>query len=401
MATPHLNIRPGNPDFLDLDWSKPIDEWESDRIVEMPEGIHRHPLAFVAYEQGIYAIKELPVRLARHEYEVLRSLEDSPTRTVQVVGLVEREWVNPHEEWSGAVITRYVPYAFPYRELVSGEGFGPRRDQLLDAFAGLLVGLHLTGCYWGDCSLSNVLYRYDAGAIEAVMVDGETSRLYPSLSVGQRSEDLSIMEMNVAGEMADVAAANGFDIDHADLSLGQDIIERYRGLWDELTSELVIGPDERYLIGERIGRLNDLGFAVDDVDLDPEDDGDGDRVRMRVRVGGRTYNGQRLRELTGIDASENQAKAILADLNYHEAKSRSESRTAKAVAMMQWRLSVFEPLLRRISEIHPGADPIQAYTDFLNYRFVLAAEQQRDLDNDQAFDSWVAAGFPGYTLSAR
>lgn len=401
MATPHLNIRPGNPDFLDLDWSEPIDEWESDRIVEMPEGIHRHPLVFVAYEQGIYAIKELPVRLARHEYEVLRSLEDSPTRTVQVVGLVEREWVNPHEEWSGAVITRYVPYAFPYRELVSGEGFGPRRDQLLDAFAGLLVGLHLTGCYWGDCSLSNVLYRYDAGAIEAVMVDGETSRLHPSLSVGQRREDLSIMEMNVAGEMADVAAANGFDIDHADLALGQDIIERYRGLWNELTSELVIGPDERYLIGERIGRLNDLGFAVDDVDLDPEDDGDGNRVRMRVRVGGRTYNGQRLRELTGIDASENQAKAILADLNYHEAKTRSESRTAKAVAMMQWRLSVFEPLLRRISEIHPGADPIQAYTDFLNYRFVLSAEQQRDLDNDEAFDSWVAAGFPGYTLAAR
>jgi hypothetical protein len=264
------------------------------------------------------------------------------------------------------VITRYVPFAFPYRELVSGEGFGPRRDQLLDAFA--------------------------------VMVDGETSRLYPSLSIGQRSEDPSIMEMNVAGEMADVASEHGFDIDQADLALGRDIIERYKGLWDELTAELVIGPEERYLIGEQIGRLHDLGFSVDDVDLEPE--GDGDRVRMRVRVGGRTYNAQRLRELTGIDASENQAKAILADLNYHEAKTRTESRTEKAVAMMQWRLSVFEPLVRRIAEIHPGADPVQAYADFLNHRFVLASEQQRDVENEEAFAGWVAAGFPGYTLSA-
>jgi hypothetical protein len=398
LATPHLNIRPGNPDFLDLDWSQSVDEWKSDRVVEMPEGIHRHPLVFVAYEQGIYAIKELPVRLARHEFEILRALEDSPTRTAEAVGLVERRWTDPHDEWSGAVITRYVPFAFPYRELVSGEGFGPRRDQLLDAFAGLLVGLHLSGCYWGDCSLSNVLYRYDAGAIEAVMVDGETSRLYPSLSIGQRSEDLSIMEMNVAGEMADVASEHGFDIDQADLALGRDIIERYKGLWDELTAELVIGPEERYLIGERIGRLHDLGFSVDDADLEPE--GDGDRVRMRVRVGGRTYNAQRLRELTGIDASENQAKAILADLNYHEARTRTESRTEKAVAMMQWRLSVFEPLVRRIAEIHPGADPVQAYADFLNHRFVLASEQQRDVENEEAFAGWVAAGFPGYTLSA-
>ena len=99
---------------------------------------------------------------------------------------------------------------------------------MLDAVAGLLVELHLAGCFWGDCSLSNVLYRYDAETIEAVMIDGETSRLRPSLSDGQRLEDLEIMKMNLAGEMADIATMNDLKIDHADLSLGEDIEDRYR-----------------------------------------------------------------------------------------------------------------------------------------------------------------------------
>lgn len=45
------------------------------------------------------------------------------------------------------MITAFVPHAFPYRELVSGHAFGAQRDALLDAFAGLLVELHLNGFY--------------------------------------------------------------------------------------------------------------------------------------------------------------------------------------------------------------------------------------------------------------
>ena len=72
--------------------------------------------------------------------------------------------------------------------------------------ASLLVELHLVGLFWGDCSLSNLLYRWDAGLIEAIMIDGETSMLKEELSRGQRLEDLQIMIENVAGEMADIAA---------------------------------------------------------------------------------------------------------------------------------------------------------------------------------------------------
>ena len=37
-------------------------------------------------------------------------------------------------------------------------------DRLLDALVELLVRLHLAGFFWGDCSLSNTLFRLDAGA---------------------------------------------------------------------------------------------------------------------------------------------------------------------------------------------------------------------------------------------
>ena len=392
MATPHLQIRPGNPDFLDLDWERPIEEWTGGRLVDMPAGIHRHPVVFVAYEDGVFAIKELPLRLARHEFATLRKLEERTTRTARAAGLVERTWADPHDGSSGAVVTRYVEYAFPYRELLSGPGFGNRRDQLLDAFAGLLVELHLAGCYWGDCSLSNVLYRYDAAAIEAVMVDAETSRLHPSLSTGQRREDLEIMVLNVAGEMADIAAAGGVELDAADLDLGIDIAGRYSGLWSELTSELVVGPRDRFRIRARIARLNELGFAVDDVDLEPS--GKDNVVRMRVRVGGRTFHSQRLRELTGIDASENQARQILSDLAYHEARFGGDSPTGKAVSVMRWRAEVFEPLVGMIAQELDG-DPVQGYCDFLHHRYTLATSQGRDVPNDEAFASWLEAGMPG------
>ena len=398
MAVPQLHIRPGNPDFLELPWDQPISDWDDRHLVEMPTGIHRHPVVFVAFEEGVYAIKEMPVRLATHEFETLRTLSERTTRSGRPAGLVVRPWAHPHQECSGAVITRFVDYAFPYRELVSGGGFGARRTQMLDAFAGLLVELHLAGCFWGDCSLSNVLYRYDAGAIEAVMVDAETSRLYDLLSDGQRREDLDIMQMNLAGDMADIAASQGYDLDSADLELGFDITERYLALWQELTTDLVIAPHERYRIRERVGRLNDLGFAVDEVDVIPS--GSSSRIRISVSVGGRTFHSQRLREKTGIDASEHQARQILSDVRYHDAKHGEKgekgSATGKAVVTMRWRISRFEPFVRRIADLRPDADPIQGYCDFLNFRFAIASARERDIESTTAFEEWIEAGLPGF-----
>ena len=396
MATPHVQIRPGNPDFLDLPWDQTISNWAHARLVEMPAGIHRHPIVFTVYEQGVFAIKELPRHLAQREYSVLRALEERTRKAARPVGLVERQWIDPHDEQSAALITRYVDHTFPYRHLVSGPGFGPRREQLLDAVAGLLVELHLAGCYWGDCSLSNVLYRYDAETIEAIMIDAETSRLRESLSTGQRNEDIEIMRLNVAGEMADLAAMTGVEIDSADLHLGDDVAARYELLWAELDQELIIERDETYRIRERVARLNELGFSVDDVFLDPTDNGN--LVRLSVSVAGRTFHSERLRQLTGIEASENQARVILTDLNYFLAKHGSTTASGKSVGTFKWLTTSFEPIVGRIAE-HWDGDRIQAYCDFLNHRYVLAHQRSQDVANDEALADWLQNGMPGFELT--
>lgn len=395
MGIPRLSIRSGNPDFLDLPWEQPVDDWDDPHLVTMPTGIHRHPVVFVAYPEGVYAIKEMPDRLARNEYRVLEALEELTNRGARPAGLVEREWLDPHEEQSGAVITRFVDHSFPYRRLLIGPGFGLRRAQMLDAMAGLLVEIHLVGCFWGDCSLSNVLYRYDAGGIEAIMVDAETSAVYPELSDGQRAEDLEIMKVNFAGEMSDIAAMSNVDVEDADLWLGDDVIERYESLWSELTDELVIAPTERYRIRERIERLNSLGFSVENIDIVPS--GDENRVKMTAHVGGRTYNSDRLGQLTGIEASENQARVILGDLEYHLAKSGASSATGKSVGTFKWLNETYEPIVARIREIWHGDDTVQGYCDFLNHRLKLATERRSDVDNEEAFASWVESGLPGFS----
>ncbi|RLE12806.1 MAG: DUF4032 domain-containing protein [Actinobacteria bacterium] len=392
--TPRIHTRQGHPDFVDLDWSRPINEWRSDRLVEMPTGIHRHEVVFVAYLEGIYAIKEMSPVLSRHEFEILRSMEGRTRHTAMAVGHVERPWVDRHAQWAGAVITQYVSNAFTYRSLISGIGFGSRRDALLDSFAGLLVELHLNGMFWGDCSLSNILYRWDASSIEAIMIDAETSRIYDSLSRGQRHEDIEIMRINVAGEMADIAAQHGASLDDADMLLGDEIASRYHSLWKELTTSLVVSAGDHYRIRQRIDRLHGLGFAVEEIDLIPVDNGM--NVKIRVRVGGRQYHSEQLREMIGVDVSENQARIILSDLAYHEAKFGGTSATGKNVAAMKWRASVFEPLIVQISEVLPGFDPYQAYCDFLSFRLGLATERDEDVPNSEAFTAWSNAGFPGF-----
>jgi hypothetical protein len=360
----------------------------------MPTGVHRHPVAFVAYDEGVYAIKELSVRQADNEFKVLRFLEDQSHRSARPAALVNRDWIDPHDEGSGAVITRYAEHSFPYRRLVSGAGFGARRTQMLDALAGLLVELHMVGLYWGDCSLSNVLYRFDAGQIEAIMIDAETSELHPVLSDGQRRADIEIMRENVAGEMSDIAAETGEDVDTADIELGVDIESRYDSLWAELTSELVVTRDDAYRIRERIGRINDLGFSVDDIEITPV--ASGSRVRMITHVGGRTYNSDALRERTGIDASENQAKLILSDLNYYLVKHGNTTATGKNVGTFKWLSGRYEPLIDRIRSRWHGKDPVQGYCDYLNHRIGIATARGADVDPFEAFDSWEDAGFPGF-----
>ena len=396
MVSPSMTVRAGHPDFLDLEWEKSIVDWSTDRIVDLPKGISRHEVRFVVYREGTYVIKELPRRAARRDYDVLRQLEGTGVPSVLPVGLIEERSDDPHEERSAALITRYADFSFSYRELLAGPGFGPRRNQMLDAFAWLLVELHLIGCFWGDCSLSNVLYRYDADAIETIMVDGETAEVQTTLTDGRRSEDIQIMIQNVAGGMADIAAFQGFDLDEADLHLGEDIAERYFALWDEINQEMVIRPDERFRIRERIERLNDLGVSVDEVELQPS--GEGQRMKVKIKIGVRDFHAKKLEALTGVRALDQQARYILGDLHYFSA--RQDEGSDRTVDAMRWRIEEFRPMMKRLEGATRVSDPIQAYCDILHHRFTRSSEAGRDIGTPAAVDDWFASGQPGYPLSS-
>jgi hypothetical protein len=393
-----FTVRPDYPALLDLNWNRSIVEWDDSRLVDLPHGISRHEIRFLALEGATIALKELPANAARRDYGALRRLEELGGSAVRPVGLVVRRDVDPGSERAAVLLTRYADYSFSYHELLAGGGFGARREQMLDAFAFLLVELHLLGCFWGDCSLSNVLYRYDAGSIEALLVDAETAELRPQLSDGQRGHDLAIMVENVSGEMADIAASQGLDLDRADLRLGEDVERRYQALWREVAFQDTVPADKHYLITERIRRLNELGFEVEEVEVGPRPDSDS--VRFRLKIADRNFHSNRLHELTGVDASENQARMILADLHHYLSKQptvRTES--GKALGTVRWRVEEFEPWLRRLAQhIPPGADPVQAYCDLLHHRYMVSLEAGRDVGTEAAFQSWLEQGKPGYPL---
>ena len=181
-----LIARTGHPDFLDLPWDEPLAEWKSERLVEVVRGIHRHVVRFVEYETAngpaLYALKELPAPIARREYGLLRSLAAEEMPVVEAVGVVTERG----EGLEAVLITRHLDYSLPFRTLFARGSVPDLRRRLLDAGAELLVRLHLGGFFWGDCSLSNTLFRRDAGALAAYLVDAETGELHPSLSDGQR-----------------------------------------------------------------------------------------------------------------------------------------------------------------------------------------------------------------------
>ena len=114
----------------------------------------------------------------------------------------------PHAdgERRGLVVTRFLQHSMPFRHVISRGVTVQQAHQLLDALAELLVNLHLAGFFWGDCSLSNALFRLDAGRYSAYLVDAETGEMHVSLSDGQRRHDLTIAEENVTGEFMDIQA---------------------------------------------------------------------------------------------------------------------------------------------------------------------------------------------------
>jgi hypothetical protein len=386
-ASFQLFARPGNPTFLDLPWDQPLEEWQSERVVQVVRGISRHVVRFVDYDGRLYALKELPRRYAEREYRLLRRLEEEEMPVVDVVGVVTER----ADDLDAVLITRHLEYSIPYRALFSDGAPADLRGTLICALSELLVRLHLAGFFWGDCSLSNTLFRRDAGELSAYLVDAETGELHASLSAGQREHDVLLAEENVAGELLDVTAEAGGDLEALDpFETAGELRKSYEDLWDELTREEVFRPDESYKIEERLARLNELGFDVEEIELDavPE----GFRMRLNPHLVEPGHHRRKLALLTGLTAQENQARRMLNDLYAYRAllEAQEGKPIPESVAAYRWRAEVFEPAVNAVPpELHGRRQAAEIFHEILQHRWYMSEQQSTDAGLMAAVRSYI------------
>ena len=396
-VAPEFRLRAPTPGLLALPWDRPLSEWTVPDVPlrDIAVGPSRHLVKFVDVDDQLWAVKDMPPRVAVKEYGVLRRLEEMDLPAVRPAGLV----LQPEFE-TAILVTRYLEGSWQYRRLFMR--LPPdqlkHRARLLDAMAGLLVELHRHGVFWGDCSLANTLFSRDGQSLQAWLVDAETSEVHPSLSRGQRRHDLEILVENVAEGMVDLAERLGRPEELHDklIEEAQNIEVRYDALWDVLHSEPVFGFTDRYRVEGTVRRLNELGFAVDELSLQPVST-DPSQLRVHVAVGDRRFHAQRLRGLTGLDVGEGQARILLGDLYAYQAQLCREAGhdVDESTAARLWVIEVLTPSEQQAhAALDYSGTAVQAYCDLLEVRWLLSEEAGRDVGTTKALAALARDAVP-------
>ncbi|MGI5441358.1 DUF4032 domain-containing protein [Streptomyces shenzhenensis] len=410
-----MQISATNPEhpalLLELPWSLPLEEWPEDCLVPLPRGISRHVVRYARAGTEIIAVKELAERPALREYELLRDLDRLGIPAVDPLAVLTGRTDAAGEPLESALVTRHLRGSMPYRSMFETTMRPETMHRLMDALAVLLVRLHLAGFAWGDCSLSNTLFRRDAGAYAAYLVDAETGELHPRLSPGQREYDLDLARVNISGELLDLEASGALHPSVDPVEFGHEICTRYDGLWQELTRTSVYPAGKYHYIERRIRRLNDLGFDVAEMQI--EHSANGDSVTFVPKVVDAGHHQRQLLRLTGLDTEENQARRLLNDLEswmatqedyapgappassrLHSAKGYPEAARPEVLAH-RWVRDVFRPTVRAVPPGLRGAmDPAEIYHELLEHRWYLSERAQHDIGLDTAVADYIANVLP-------
>jgi hypothetical protein len=390
MSTAHtLQITSAAPDpaLLDLPWQLPLEDWPANRLATLPRGISRHVVRFVQLSGNVLAAKEINEDLARREYGLLRLLRRLGLPVVEPLGVVSGRLAPDGTELDPVLLTRHLQFSLPYRAAFS-QSLGPDTGtRLVDALAVLLVRLHLSGFYWGDVSLSNALFRRDAGAFAAYLVDAETGDLHDSLSNGQREHDLDLARTNIAGELMDLQAGGLLDESLDPIDTSDVFIERYRSLWIELTAPEAFEPGDRWRVEARIRRLNDLGFDVGELNISTDLTGTSIEIQPKVVDAG--HHRRRLLRLTGLDVEENQSRRLLNDLDTYRAATDRQSADEDVIAH-EWLARRFEPVVRAVpADLRGKLAPAEVFHEVLEHAWYLSERRGTDVGLDEAVASYI------------
>ena len=376
-----------DPALLDLPWNLPLEEWGDDVVVALPRGISRHIVRFVKLSGRILAVKEIGEEVAHSEYSLLRDLEKLDIPTVEATAVITGRKDKNGEPLNCALVTEHLPYSLPYRALFSKRMRTETVLRLIDSLAVLLVRLHINGFYWGDCSLSNTLFRRDAGAFAAYLVDAETGELHEKLSNGQRNYDLDLARTNVIGELMDLQAGALITDDVDTIETGTRIVERYETLWEEITATERLDIKDKWKIEERIKRLNNLGFDVAELIMTTDVDGTSLIIKPKVVDAGH-YSRQILR-LTGMDVEEQQARHMINDMHTYQVTSGRKDMPIEIVAHA-WLDEIFEGTLAQVPvELLAKLEPAQIFHEILEHKWYLSEKLGANVDIIVAAQSYV------------
>lgn len=381
----------GHPDFLDLPWETSLVDWQSERLVEMAQGLSRHIVRFVRYDDRVYALKETTRPDANREFEVLRELRREHLPVVEPVGVVSTGGTG-----DAYLITRYLDFSLPYWYLLGRDEpslIDRLIDRLLDAGVVLLVRLHLEKVFWGDCSLSNILFRRDAGSMMAYLVDAETTESRGSLTDAMRDYDLRIAEENFAGGLLDLQAAERIPSEIDPFATATEIRIRYERLWDELTRTDEFAVDERWRIDERIRHINSLGFDVEELSISADES----ELRIKPVLVEEGHHSRELRRQTGLDVQENQARRLLADIESYRAWLEHDTGTPlpSAVAAARWLADVYEPLIRSVpDDLRRRLEPPEIFHQLLDHRHYLSQQRGEEVSNEDALADYMYGVLP-------
>ena len=382
--------------LYNLPWHTPLEQWPEDETLAAQRGISRHIVRLVRSTPDpaseIYAVKETVEEFAVREYEALRELSFRGAPAVAQVAIVTNRYSQNGEELPCAIVTRFLPYSLPYRVILSGQITQHEITNMANALAYLLVRLHLLGFWWGDCSLSNTLFRRDAEGFAAYLVDAETGEFQKKLSDGQREHDLELARFNVAAELEDLKIAGVLFPAMDPIRASESVITRYRKIWKSLSEPQILPAGDRHAVERAMRSLQDIGFAVEEVDIQLA--GDKSTVTFIPKLVAPNYHSQRLIELMGLETEELQAKRILA--SFDRFRSREIEKTPKREeAAKRWLDEVFYKVINAVPAAMRGrVENAQLFHEVLEHRWYLGEKAGRDLGLEFATNDYISKVLP-------
>ena len=382
--------------LYNLPWHTPLEQWPEDETLTAQRGISRHIVRLVRSTPDpaseIYAVKETVEEFAVREYEALRELSLRGAPAVSQVAIVTNRYSQNGEELPCAIVTRFLPYSLPYRVILSGQITQHEITNMANALAYLLVRLHLLGFWWGDCSLSNTLFRRDAEGFAAYLVDAETGEFQKKLSDGQREHDLDLARFNVAAELEDLKIAGVLFPAMDPIRASESLITRYRKIWKSLSEPQILPAGDRHAVERAMRSLQDIGFAVEEVDIQLA--GDKSTVTFIPKLVAPNYHSQRLIELMGLETEELQAKRILA--SFDRFRSREIDKTPKKEeAAKRWLDEVFYKVINAVPAAMRGrVEDAQLFHEVLEHRWYLGEKAGRDLGLEFATNDYISKVLP-------